>query len=81
MCLGSFICHFECAKMGWKFRGVGKKWQLIGDYNKITTSNSIIEIEIVRKRQEKSMPLLGDLFGSFYMNTNKLNEKYVGKGK
>jgi len=35
---------------GW---GKKKKWQLIGDYNKITTSISIIEIEIVGKRPKK----------------------------
>ncbi len=53
MCLGSFICRFECAKMGWKFRGKKENPQLIGDYNKITTSNSIIEIEIVGKKGKK----------------------------
>jgi hypothetical protein len=31
--------------------------------------------------KKKSVPLLGDLFGSFYLNKSKLNEKYVGKGK
>jgi hypothetical protein len=34
-----------------------------------------------KKKKKKSVPLLGDLFGSFYLNKSKLNEKYVGLGK